>query len=41
MKRANFKDFNINNFLMKINVDTKGNIFLCPDIQHMQFKMAK
>ena len=41
MKRADFKDFNINNFLMKTNVDTEGNIFLWPDIHHMQFKKAK
>ena len=30
MKRTNFKDFNTNNFLIKINFDTKGNKFLWP-----------
>ena len=38
MKRTDFKDFNINNFLIKRNVNIKGDTFLRPDIHHMQFR---
>lgn len=38
MKRTNLKDFNINNFLMKRNVDIESNKFLWLDIQCMLFR---
>lgn len=38
MKRTNLKDFNINNFLMKRNIDIESNKFLWLDIHRMLFR---
>lgn len=41
MKRTNLKDFNINNFLMKRNVDIESNKFLWLDIHCMLLEKTK